>query len=73
MCNGVISAHFHSLGNKPEENELFNICASEGATSDAHSLKTQGAIYIVRPRGLVRLEFQKEASYFINELRSDVL
>ena len=47
------------------ENDLFNIFASEGASSDAHSLKTQGGD-IVTPRGLVRLEFQKEASYFIN-------
>ena len=62
----MVSVHFHSLGNKPEENDLLNICASEGASSDAHSLKMQGAIIIVRPRGLVRLEFQKKASYFIN-------
>ena len=50
---------------------MFNICASEGARSDAHSLKTQGAILSgPGPRGLVRLEFQKEASYFIDTFES---
>ena len=50
---------------------MFNICASEGASSDAHSLKTQGAILSgPGPRGLVRLEFQKEASYFIDTFES---
>ena len=44
---------------------MINICASEGAGSDAHSLKTQGGDN-VRPRGIVRLEFQKEVYYFIS-------
>ena len=37
----------------------------------AHSLKTQGAILSgPGPRGLVRLEFQKKASYFIDTFES---
>ena len=58
LCNGVISAHFHSLGNKPEKNDLFNICASEGASSDAHSLKTQGVIFS-GPGDLLGLSFKR--------------
>ena len=49
---------------------MFNICASEGASSDEHSLKTQLILSDPGPRGLVRLEFQKEASYFIDTFES---
>ena len=58
LCNGLISAHFHSLGNKPEENDLFHICANEGASSDPHSLKTQGAI-LSGPGDLLGLSFKR--------------
>ena len=61
LCNGLISGHFHSLGNKPEENDLFNICASEGASSDARSLKTQGAI-LSGPGDLLGLSFKRRCS-----------